>query len=191
MHNSLLHLLLKNCDFLNTDISQGSVVTRLGCGGVFVYCYICIFVTNFLLSLTVKEFWKSTNIWWSYGQELDVLFFLTHGVHTNIYVIILEFFVIFWSLKTDFPIQRQQKTTVHFMSKQKHYFMFLNVSIGSKNVYSSALYFVVKLNVRYYYHFYYHLLCHMGSPHTHNSIQPHTSTYTKLHTKIYKNIEKD
>jgi len=28
-------------------------------------------------------------------------------------------------------------------------------------------------------------------PHTHNSIQPHTSTYTKLHTKIYKNTEKD
>ena len=52
MHNSSLHLLLKNDDFLNTDISQGSVVTRLGCGGVYVHD----FVTNFLLSLTVKEF---------------------------------------------------------------------------------------------------------------------------------------
>ena len=50
MHNSLLHLLLKNCDFL-TDISQGSVATRLGCGGVFKYG----FVTNFLLSLNVKK----------------------------------------------------------------------------------------------------------------------------------------
>ena len=49
--NNLLHLLLKNCDFLYTDISQGSVATRLGCGGVFAYD----FVTNFLLSLTVKE----------------------------------------------------------------------------------------------------------------------------------------
>ena len=40
MHNSFLHLLLKNGDFLNTDISQGSVATRLGCGGVFVHdCY--------------------------------------------------------------------------------------------------------------------------------------------------------
>jgi len=48
----LLHLLLKNGDFLNTDISQGSVATRLGCGGAFVYD----FVTNFLLSPTVKEF---------------------------------------------------------------------------------------------------------------------------------------
>jgi len=73
----LLHLLLKNGDFLNIDISQGSVATRLGCGGVFVYD----FVINFLLSLTVKEFWKSVNIWWSYGQELGVLFFLTHSVN--------------------------------------------------------------------------------------------------------------
>jgi len=58
MHNSFLHLFLKNCDFLNTDISQGSVATCLGCGGVFKYD----FVTNFLLSLTVKEFGKSANI---------------------------------------------------------------------------------------------------------------------------------
>jgi len=33
------------------------------------------------MSLTVKEFWKSINIWWSYGQELGVLFFLTHSVY--------------------------------------------------------------------------------------------------------------
>ena len=32
-------------------------------------------VTNFLVSRTVKEFWKSVNIWWSYGQQLGVLFF--------------------------------------------------------------------------------------------------------------------
>jgi len=52
LHISLLHLLLKNDDFLNTDISQGNAVTRLGCGGVYVYD----FVTNYVLSLTVKEF---------------------------------------------------------------------------------------------------------------------------------------
>jgi len=52
LHNSLLNLFLKNGDFLNTDISQGSVATHLGCGGVFTYD----FVTDFLLSLTVKEF---------------------------------------------------------------------------------------------------------------------------------------
>ena len=55
----------------NTYISQSSVATRLGCDGVFVYD----FVTNFLLSLTVEEFWKSAIIWWSYGHELGVLFF--------------------------------------------------------------------------------------------------------------------
>jgi len=37
---------------LNTDISQGSVATHLGCGGVFKRD----FVTNFLLSPRVKEF---------------------------------------------------------------------------------------------------------------------------------------
>ena len=51
-HQTLGHNFIKNGDFLNTDISQGSVATRLGCGGVFVYD----FVTHFLLSLTVKEF---------------------------------------------------------------------------------------------------------------------------------------
>jgi len=35
LHNTLLHLLLENCDFLNTDISQDSVATRLGCGGLY------------------------------------------------------------------------------------------------------------------------------------------------------------
>jgi len=67
MHNSLLHLLLKHCDFLNIDISHGSVATRLG----FKYG----FVINFLLSLTVKDFRKLVNIWRSYGQKYSVLFF--------------------------------------------------------------------------------------------------------------------
>ena len=52
LHNSSVHLLHKNGNFLNTDISQQSVATCLGCGGVFIYD----FVTNFLLSLTVKGF---------------------------------------------------------------------------------------------------------------------------------------
>jgi len=54
LRNSLLHLLLKNDDFLYTDISQGSVATRSGCGGVFVYD----FVTNFLLSLNSERILK-------------------------------------------------------------------------------------------------------------------------------------
>jgi len=51
LQNTLLRLLLKNGDFVNTDISQGSVATRLGCGGVVIYHL----VTNLLLSITVKE----------------------------------------------------------------------------------------------------------------------------------------
>jgi len=46
-----MHLFV-NCNFLNIDISLGSVATRLGCGVVFKYD----FVTNFLLTLAVKEF---------------------------------------------------------------------------------------------------------------------------------------
>jgi len=40
LHNSLLHLFLKNGDFWNTDISQGSVATHLGCGGG-IYTPLC------------------------------------------------------------------------------------------------------------------------------------------------------
>ena len=37
---------------------------------------------------------------------------------------------------------------------------------------------------------YYHLLCHTGSPHTHNSIQPHTSTYTNYILRSIKTEKK-
>ena len=71
LHGSLLQLLLEHCDFLNIDISQGSVATRLRCGGIFKY----ELVANLPVSLPVKEFWKSVNIWGSYGHEFGVLFF--------------------------------------------------------------------------------------------------------------------
>ena len=51
LHGSLLQLLLKNCDFLNIDISQGSVATLLRCGGIVKY----ELVANLLVSLPVKE----------------------------------------------------------------------------------------------------------------------------------------
>jgi len=38
--------------FLNIDISQGSVATRLRCGGIFKY----ELVANLTMSLPVKEF---------------------------------------------------------------------------------------------------------------------------------------
>ena len=52
LHGSLLQLILEHCDFLNIDILQGSVATRLRCGGIFKY----ELVANLLMSLPVKEF---------------------------------------------------------------------------------------------------------------------------------------
>jgi len=43
---------LEHGNFLNSDISQGSVVTQLGCGGIINKG----FVTNLLVNLSVKEF---------------------------------------------------------------------------------------------------------------------------------------
>ena len=47
------------------------VVTHLRCSGIFKY----ELVANLPVSLPVKEFCKSVNIWGSYGQEFGVLFF--------------------------------------------------------------------------------------------------------------------
>ena len=80
MHNSLLHLLLKNGDFLNTDISQGNVATRLGYGGVFVYD----FVTNFLVSLTIKKILKIGQYLVKLWARVWCLVFLTHGVDIRV-----------------------------------------------------------------------------------------------------------
>ena len=52
LHGSLLQLRREHCDFLNIDISQGSVATRLRCGGIFKH----ELVANLPLSLSVKEF---------------------------------------------------------------------------------------------------------------------------------------
>jgi len=71
LHRSLLQLLLEHCDFLNIDISQGSVATPFRCGGIFKY----ELVANLPVSQPVKEFRKLVNIWGSYGQEFGVLFF--------------------------------------------------------------------------------------------------------------------
>jgi len=62
--------------FWHSYISQGSVATCSWRGGI------CKkdFFANLLPTLAVKNFWKSINIWWSYGQEFSVCFFLTHSV---------------------------------------------------------------------------------------------------------------
>jgi len=54
-----------NSFFSDIDISQGSVETHLWCGGI---CNNHI-IANFLQSLSVKEFWKVVNNWWSYRQK--------------------------------------------------------------------------------------------------------------------------
>ena len=51
MHDSLLHSGLEHGNFLNSDISQGSVATRLKCGGIVNER----FVANLLQNLSVKE----------------------------------------------------------------------------------------------------------------------------------------
>jgi len=66
--------------FSDINISQGSVATRLTRGGIVNDS----FIANFLLNVAVEEFWKSVNIWRSYGEEFGV--FLTHGVHTHFYL---------------------------------------------------------------------------------------------------------
>ena len=63
--------------FFCFHISQGSVATRLKRGEIFKR----EFVANLPSSRLLKKIWKSVNIWWSYGQEFGVLFFLTHGVY--------------------------------------------------------------------------------------------------------------
>ena len=77
LHGILLHELYKHGNFLNIDISQGSVATCFRYGGIFKYG----FVANLLLSLIVEEFWKSVHIWRSYMQEYSVLFFIDSVVY--------------------------------------------------------------------------------------------------------------
>ena len=74
----MLKFLLEHGRFWNVYISQGSVATYLRCDEIFQYD----FVANLPLSLPVKEFCKSVNIWLSYGQQFCVFFFLTHSVYT-------------------------------------------------------------------------------------------------------------
>ena len=53
------------------NVSSGSVATCLRCGEMFHND----FIANLPLSLSVKEFWKSVNIWRSYRQKYSGMFF--------------------------------------------------------------------------------------------------------------------
>ena len=60
LHDRLLHRLRSwSWHILNSDIAQGSVVTQLRYGEIISQgC-----VANLLVNLSVKEVWKSVNIW--------------------------------------------------------------------------------------------------------------------------------
>jgi len=66
--------------FVTTVISQGSVATRLRCGG---QCD-SQFVANFFMNSTMKNFGKSVNICQSYGQKYRGPFFDSQCMYTNL-----------------------------------------------------------------------------------------------------------
>jgi len=51
--------------FLSTTVLQGRVATWVNDGGTFKD----FLIPNLLLSVTVKEFWRSVRIWQSYGRK--------------------------------------------------------------------------------------------------------------------------
>jgi len=50
---------------LSTTVLQGRVVTWVNDGGIFNG----FIIANLLLSVMVKEFWRSVRIWQSYGKK--------------------------------------------------------------------------------------------------------------------------
>ena len=58
------------------NVSHGSVATRLRCVGMWHND----FIANLRLSLSVKEFWKSINIWRSYRRKYSGMFFYSQCI---------------------------------------------------------------------------------------------------------------
>jgi len=75
----LLHLLLKNGDFLNTDISEGSVATRLGCGGG-IYTSLRY---KFSIESNSEKILKIGKYLVKLLARVRCLVFLTHSVDTH------------------------------------------------------------------------------------------------------------
>jgi len=62
---------------LSTAVLQGKVATWVNDGGIFND----FFITKLLLSVMVKEFWRSVRIWQSYGKKNKVVpFFQTRCI---------------------------------------------------------------------------------------------------------------
>jgi len=67
-----------NLRFSYTTALQGSVATRVNYGKIFND----LFIANLLLSVMVKEFWRSVRIQQIYGKKSSGTFFSGHGVYT-------------------------------------------------------------------------------------------------------------
>ena len=78
----------RTCQNWSMTVSERSAAMSLRCD------WICNdhFIANFVLSLAMKEFWKSINISWSYRHKSGVLFFwLTLYNYVHVHLSILEF----------------------------------------------------------------------------------------------------
>ena len=101
--------------FSDTDVSQGSSATPLRCGGIVNDD----FVAYLLVNLSVKNIWKSVNIWRSYGQYCSALFFLTHSVvwfcsYSCTYCLTVHLFLALNSLYcADVPLRNYSKQGVY------------------------------------------------------------------------------
>jgi len=61
---------------LSTTVLQGRVATWVNNGGIFNDS----FIASFLLSVTLKEFWRSVRIWQNYGKKSSGTFFRTRCI---------------------------------------------------------------------------------------------------------------
>ena len=69
-----------NLRFLSTTVLQGNVATWVNYGKIFND----IFIANLLLSVMVKEFWRSVRIRQSYGKKIKWHLFSGHGVEPEL-----------------------------------------------------------------------------------------------------------
>ena len=74
-----------NLRFLSTKVLQGSVATRVNYGKIFND----LFIANLLLSVMVKECWRSVRIRQSYGKKIKWHLFFPDTVYIVLYCIVL------------------------------------------------------------------------------------------------------
>ena len=77
----MFQLLLEHGDFLNTDISQGSVAICLRWGSILKY----EFITNLPSTLTVKNVENRLTFGEVMDKSIVSCFFLSHSVYQRVY----------------------------------------------------------------------------------------------------------